>query len=82
MTKNSVSVSLPSNMVGRKFKEFHATFLRLGSKCLKDEMTKLAQIEPCAFKEMNYLEDVTDKIRKVTCVEFGIPVQATVNFYH
>lgn len=81
MIRNQVNVTLSSNLVGMKFKEFYATFLRCGSACLREEISKLSQSEPYTFEEMNYLEDNTNEVRKVTCIKFGLPVQASVNFY-
>ena len=81
MIRNQVSVTLSSNLVSRKFKEFHATFLRYGSACLQKEILKLSQSEPYTFEEMNYLEDNTNEVRKVICIKFGLPIQANVNFY-
>lgn len=81
MKRDTVSVSLPSNLVGRKYKKFYENFLQHGSDCLKSEIEALSKTEPYRFSEMQYLEDDTNEVRKVTCINFGIPCQATVYFY-
>lgn len=81
MTRNSVTVTLPNNLVGRKFKEFHAEFIQVGSACLKEGISKLAETEPYVIETWNYLEDCTNEVRKVNCIKFGSPVQLCINYY-
>lgn len=81
MKRNNVTVTIPSNLVGRKFKEFHKKFFQVGSDCLKEEISKLGATEPYTMEIWNYLEDTTNEVRKVKCIKFGIPVQLCVNFY-
>ena len=53
MKRNSVSVNLPSNLVGKKYKEFYENFTRHGSDCLKSEIEALTKTVPYHFSEMN-----------------------------
>lgn len=77
--RNKISISLSSAMVGRKFRDFYNTYLMYGESCIKTEMIRLGKTEPCNIHEAMYLEG--SEIRKVTCVDFGFPVQVTVFFY-
>lgn len=81
MKRNTVSVRLRDNLVGRKYKKFYENFLQYGSDCLRSEIEILSRTEPYHFSEMQYLEDDTNEVRKVICINFGIPCQATVSFY-
>lgn len=81
MKRNQVCVTCPHDMVGRKFKEFFATLQKNGENCLKSEINKLSASEPYTYEVMNYLEDVTNEVRKVICINFGIPTQLSVSFY-
>lgn len=36
---------------------------------------------PSRIHTMQYIEDITEEVRNVTCVDFGCPVQLSVCFY-
>ena len=54
----------------------------LANKINAGNMDILGKINlPSRIHTMQYIEDVTEEVRDVTCVDFGCPVQLSVCFY-
>jgi hypothetical protein len=67
-----------------------ATAMHLTSSKMRDFASKinagnmgiLGKINlPSYIHVMQYIEDVTEEVRNVTCIDFGCPVQLSVCFY-
>lgn len=53
----------------------------LARKINAGNMDILSEINmPSYIHTMHYIEDITEEVRDVTCIDFGCPVQLTVHF--
>lgn len=74
MKRNNISATAMS-LTGSKMRN-------LANKINAGNMDILGKINlPSRIHIMQYIEDVTEEVRDVTCVDFGCPVQLSVSFY-
>lgn len=69
-----------SNLVSRKYKKIEERFDKEGISCLRSILEELGTTTSSYISTWKYLDD-NDKVRDVTCLNFGLPVQLTVSFY-
>lgn len=74
MKRNDISATVMP-LTGSKIHNF-------ANKINTGDMNILGKINlPSYIHIMQYIEDITEEIRNVTCVDFGCPVQLSVCFY-
>ena len=74
MKRNDIAATA-MHLTGSKMRDF-------ANKINAENMDVLGKIGLCSYiHTMQYIEDVTEEVRDVTCIDFGCPVQLTVCFY-
>lgn len=74
MKRNNISATAMP-LVGSKMRDF-------ANKINAGNIDILGKINlPSYIHVMQYIEDTTEEIRDVTCIDFGCPVQLSVCFY-
>lgn len=74
MKRNNISATA-MHLTNSKMHDF-------ASKINAGNMDILGEINlPSHIHTMQYIEDVTEEVREVTCIDFGYPVQLSVCFY-
>ncbi len=74
MKRNDIAATA-MHLTGSKMRDF-------ANKINAGNMDVLGKTGLCShIQTMQYIEDVTEEVRDVTCIEFGCPVQLEVCFY-
>lgn len=74
MKRNDISATAMP-LTGSKMRDF-------ANKINAGNMDILGKIGLCSYiHTTQYIEDVTEEVRNVTCIDFGCPVQLSVCFY-